>query len=210
VDYLSRRERAREMNKTEIIAVAEKVFCKKGYMETSMDDIAKQSGFTKRTVYQYFLNKQDLYSAVACKKYEIILDVFKNIEKKEMNGFKKIHEFVFAYYHFYRDDPTAFLMLKYSSVLEINEDDPPFYNELKNIKKLFVNIISKTIEMGKIDKSIRHDIDAVMGTYTIIYFTMGFFYRLIEVESNDFKNNEQFQDQFIRFSLELLINVFKS
>jgi AcrR family transcriptional regulator len=35
-----------------IIASAEELFCRQGYENTSMDDIAKASEYTKRTIYR--------------------------------------------------------------------------------------------------------------------------------------------------------------
>lgn len=52
------------MREEAIITAAERLFFSKGLEQTSMDDVAAQAGFTKRTVYQYFPGKQDLYYAV--------------------------------------------------------------------------------------------------------------------------------------------------
>src|SRR5437016_2733375 len=53
----SKRKRA------DILAAAREVFTNEGYMGTSMDAVAAQAGASKRTVYQYFADKEELFAA---------------------------------------------------------------------------------------------------------------------------------------------------
>ncbi len=45
-----------------IIRSAQDIFAEKGFQTTSVDEIAKRAGVTKRTLYSYFPSKLDLYS----------------------------------------------------------------------------------------------------------------------------------------------------
>ena len=56
LDKASRRER--------VIAAAEHVFVEMGYGAANMDGIARRAGMSKKTVYQVFETKQDLFAAV--------------------------------------------------------------------------------------------------------------------------------------------------
>ena len=49
---LQRRERERLAREAEILSAAERLFITKGYENTTMDVIAKEAEFTKRTLYQ--------------------------------------------------------------------------------------------------------------------------------------------------------------
>jgi AcrR family transcriptional regulator len=60
----SRRERERQARGDEIVAAAEALFAAHGYAGASMDEIARAAEFTKRTVYQYFASKEELFYAV--------------------------------------------------------------------------------------------------------------------------------------------------
>jgi len=51
-------------NRSTILQTALLLFGEKGFDGTSMDMIAKQLGYSKATLYQYFDNKEDLFSAV--------------------------------------------------------------------------------------------------------------------------------------------------
>lgn len=47
-----------------ILDAAEVLFSKKGYYDTSMDEIVKQSGLSKGGIYEYFSSKEDLFLAL--------------------------------------------------------------------------------------------------------------------------------------------------
>jgi AcrR family transcriptional regulator len=56
-----------------LVNSAERVFAKKGFLETRMSDIAKQAGVAHGTVYTYFDSKEDVFLAVATRAVEDIL-----------------------------------------------------------------------------------------------------------------------------------------
>ena len=47
-----------------IIAAAAQIFLKKGFESASMDEIASVAGVSKRTVYQHFANKEQLFQQI--------------------------------------------------------------------------------------------------------------------------------------------------
>jgi AcrR family transcriptional regulator len=55
----------KEVARTRIIQAATKIFSEKGYQQASMDDIAKEMGVTKATLYSYFDSKKDIYNVIA-------------------------------------------------------------------------------------------------------------------------------------------------
>jgi len=54
----------KEKAKDSIIGAAREVFSKKGYHDTTMDDIAERLGVSKGALYQYFPSKEDLYREI--------------------------------------------------------------------------------------------------------------------------------------------------
>lgn len=51
------------LRRAEILAAALKVFCRKGYTEARMDDVAAQAKIAKGTLYLYFSSKAEIYAA---------------------------------------------------------------------------------------------------------------------------------------------------
>ncbi|SDI04450.1 transcriptional regulator, TetR family [Pseudomonas flavescens] len=62
---MARRTRA-EMEKTRsaLLVTARRVFCERGYAETSMDELTAQAGLTRGALYHHFGDKQGLLAAV--------------------------------------------------------------------------------------------------------------------------------------------------
>lgn len=52
-----------ERKRASILAAARIVFTREGYAGASMDAVAAEAGASKRTVYQYFADKQELFAA---------------------------------------------------------------------------------------------------------------------------------------------------
>ncbi len=89
-DGLSRKEREKLFKRYEILNSAVKLFAKKGYDGTKLEDIAEAAEFGKGTIYNYFETKEDIY-------LEIIDRVTEDYTKKlnEMNQKSKtLYEFV--------------------------------------------------------------------------------------------------------------------
>ena len=58
------KKKPEEVRKKEILAAALQCFSTKGYHETRMDDIVKESGLTKGAIYWYFKGKRELFIAL--------------------------------------------------------------------------------------------------------------------------------------------------
>ncbi len=58
----TRNQALTEIRRREILAAAIKVFGKKGFADTSVDDVAAAAGIAKGTLYLYFRSKEDIYA----------------------------------------------------------------------------------------------------------------------------------------------------
>ncbi|SET60260.1 TetR/AcrR family transcriptional regulator [Paenibacillus sp. NFR01] len=65
----ARRSKEMEIRRNDIIAAAEVVFFSKGYERSTMDDVARQAEFSKRTLYAYFSSKEQLYFEMMIRGY---------------------------------------------------------------------------------------------------------------------------------------------
>lgn len=55
------KEQEEDRRRTHILEVAERLFARSGFHETSVGDIAKETGFGVGTLYKYFKDKDDLF-----------------------------------------------------------------------------------------------------------------------------------------------------
>lgn len=83
------------MNKKEtVIETARELFSKYGYRKVSMDEIAKQSNVTKKTIYTYFKDKNDLIKYFLYEEINKMKDITDKIDKKDIPFEDKLYELI--------------------------------------------------------------------------------------------------------------------
>src|ERR1700678_1946704 len=58
----------------QLLLVARRIFAERGFQATTMDEIAKEAGFTKPILYQYFESKGDLYRQIVAETAQKLLN----------------------------------------------------------------------------------------------------------------------------------------
>ena len=101
------REKEKDLREEAIISAAEKLFFGRGFERTSMDDVALEAGFTKRTVYQYFSSKQDLSYAVILRGMRRLLQRVRDAGAG-MDGIEKLKQKKIAAWRCARENPEMF------------------------------------------------------------------------------------------------------
>lgn len=61
---LPRKEREHLVRRREILLAARKIFAEKGYEPATVEEIAAEAEFTKGSLYNYFLNKEEMFIAL--------------------------------------------------------------------------------------------------------------------------------------------------
>ncbi len=64
-----------EIKHMAIMAAAKELFLKHGYAAISVDEIAQKASVSKRTIYDHFGNKQDLFTVVLQEHWSSILQI---------------------------------------------------------------------------------------------------------------------------------------
>lgn len=96
-----RRELHYQQNRNFILEIAEDVFSRFGYSQTSMDLIAQETQFSKATLYRYFAGKQDLFFSVIQNSLGDLGVQLTAIQRKNFSPEEKIKKIVVAIFKFY-------------------------------------------------------------------------------------------------------------
>ncbi len=64
LNQASRKERERRQHEEEILQAARELFARKGYYNTTLEEIAHHAQFGKGTIYNYFSSKEDLFFGI--------------------------------------------------------------------------------------------------------------------------------------------------
>lgn len=205
---LSRKERERLRRREEIINAAEKVFARDGYENASMNEIAKNADFSKRTLYQYFENKKDLYLTVALRLYRSLLTYFENLSFNQTTGYERIKEVFVAYYQFYKENESIFRIIYDIGKVRQKTTNPKLNEFLKVDEVVFKNLQSLIIS-GQKDGSISKNLDAVLVARSLIFLLTGFFNQLTVTGGSYTSHIDVDMDEFSSYVLNLLHSCLK-
>lgn len=114
-----RRKRQIFRNKTVILRSSRELFHKKGFYSTTMEDIAQHSGFDRRTIYNHFTNKEDIFAALISGILTDIAAVFENIGTEKISPLDKLRNLVLKLFDLYIEN--AQLLNIFMSEYETNE-----------------------------------------------------------------------------------------
>lgn len=176
----SRQEREKNEIEKTILQHAENLFSINGYKDTSMDSLAESCEYTKRTIYRYFICKEDLYYAVLLKGHSKLLE---NIQKEIENsntGYEKIKLVYSVFFDFYKNSSSLFdLMTEIKSTKSQNDLNAlPYYIQYAEcIRTIYKEVIS-LFEIASCDHSIRTDVEAAQLGFSTIFLLNGFIHML--------------------------------
>ena len=154
-----RKEREKEQRRLSIIDAAEAVFFSKGYVETTMEDVANQAELSKGTLYLYFKSKDELHFAIMERGMDLLMNIMEKRMEGEKNGLETLCELGLALVEFSNRHPDYFNALIFFQASDIEQQK---LNEAK--VKLFMEdrnsltLLNETIIRGMEDGSIRKDI----------------------------------------------------
>lgn len=210
MENLNRREREKQMREGEIISAAERIFCKKGFEDAFMEEIAKEAEFTKRTVYQYFPNKEELYFAVILRGFKKLTTYLQEASKDEVTGLEKLEGCFKGFYKFYRDYPEILKLIGYFGyVKKRSDEDSKGRKEVMNLNYEIFNGLGKVIKDGQEDGSISLDFDARKSACSLIFLMTSFFNQL-SVTGDTFTDAFSLDiEDFSFFTMELLLKGIK-
>ena len=80
-----------------LVDVARQLFAKNGLENTTMNDIAVQSGKGRRTLYTYFKSKEEVYHAVIASELELLSDKMDEVAARKIRPQDKIIELIYTH-----------------------------------------------------------------------------------------------------------------
>ena len=207
------KEREKEQRQNDIIDAARKLFADKGF-EVSLDEVAREVGLGKSTLYLYFKNKESLYFAVVLRGTRIWAKMVKEEIKKGNTGLEKLKLYGNANREFSNKYPDYFKLLYSPTSIKknFNMDKMTSSQEFQEVRELFKEIMFvgiDSIEKGIDDGEIRRDVDPVEAAIllSVIYngkVNMGDWAKeMLESRGiNEQKFSEDIGDYFLRMLMK--------
>lgn len=209
MNNLSRKERERLQRETDIINAAEIIFARDGFEHASMNEIAQKSEFSKRTLYQYFKDKDDLYLTVALRLYNKMYDYLSNLTLNQSSGIEKVKASFLAYFDFYKQNEANFRIIYDIGNVRKETDNPKILDFLKIDQLLFESLMSLIVE-GQKDSSISKKLDSKATTISLIFLQTGFLNQLTITGNNYSKHLNITIDDLSSYVHDLLVSAIQA
>ena len=156
--------------KARIINAALKEFARNGYSKASTNDIVKEAGISKGSLFNYFRSKKELYLFLLDYVAKVIEQIYAKVDWNEPDFFARMRQLGLVKFRVYKKYPYAFNFLK-AVAHEDAAEVKPAINKLRKI------LISTGLEKGfqNIDWSkFREDIDREKMISIINWTMLGF------------------------------------
>ena len=88
------------MKEEQIIKSAKELFLKYGYKKVSMSEIAENANITKRTLYSYFKDKDDILNYIIEEEITNMKQIIDEIEKEDLPFLKKVHKTILKIFEY--------------------------------------------------------------------------------------------------------------
>ena len=165
----------KEVAKDRIIKAAFNTFTKKGYHDSTMDDIAKEVGVSKGALYQYFKNKKEILNEIVLSYHTMFREVLKNSFEKQNNStiaeegseallkkYRKHHEMFFEIIAIAAHDQEIKKSLRNEYEKDIKLIEEHFQKQEKN-GKIFPKIDANTLAQLYIAVYVGMSMKVIMG-----------------------------------------------
>ena len=174
----SRRQQERALKRNDIVDAAERVFFSRGFDHASMDEVAKEAEFSKRTVYIYFNSKRQIYLEIMIRGYRLLLGMIENSfsNSRPANAADELWNIFFTCMAFSRDHPEYFTaIMEYETG---NTADPPGTHdeseeECYRLGELVFGYLDRALRRGVKEGTFRSDLDVNQAALTLWACTVG-------------------------------------
>lgn len=145
-----------EKTKQNIFEAAEAEFCEKGLYGARVDTIAENAGANKRMIYEYYGNKEGLYTAVLRGVYERLANLEVSLLKDEKDCKEAVRKLVFMYFDFLKNNPSFVRMIMWENLCDATH----FIDaDIHNVKDAATHALKELIRRGKSEKVFNQNAD---------------------------------------------------
>lgn len=209
---LSRQEREKLSREKTIIFCAKELFYTLGFEQTTMNTISEKSEYTIRTIYRYFINKEDLFYAVLYYDYLDLLEEIHVRTSQEDIGFKKICSLFEIYKNFnkYNVKFVAFTIRANEMIKESEQESSiPYQKKYVDLNRQMFNDLVDIYRYSQSDGSIRNDIDAIQLAVSSILTITGFLNMLSATGAKFSKRYDLTETEMVSFTFARLLEIVK-
>jgi len=109
---MNKRKMGQRDHLTQVLQAAEKLFAKRGFYPTTIDDIAKEAKLAKGTIYLYFDSKEDLFFSAIERKLDVLLSKIEKAVKEPGSAWQRINATIGIHLKFMEENKDFFKIMQ--------------------------------------------------------------------------------------------------
>ena len=151
------RSKERELRNTTVLDAAQHLFGRKGYQQTTMEEVAKEAGLSVGTLYNMFEDKERLYAKVALRIGQATLQRLKPLADYK-DSEQAVQDLIRLLLYNYVNDRLFFQSFCFPAYLRIQPEPERLGNELNALYQEYVALVESIFDryragLGKQQKS---------------------------------------------------------
>ncbi len=201
----SKREQRLALTKENIIEVAGNLFAKKGIANVAFDDLAKEAGYSRTTLYSHFTGKDDIINYIVLRTMSTVHEAMQKAIRQPVRSDQQFRYLCYELISLCEDKPFY-----YKSMLEFIDASPdgraqnPVLEEIYQIgEKLngdFARIINTGVEQG----IFRDDLN-VLPTGLILWSCLTALISLLQNKQNYIEQHMLSKQEFLDYGFNLIL-----
>ncbi len=137
-----------------ILEAAIKVFADQGFYQSTVSQIAREAGVADGTIYLYFKNKDDILIQFFRDKTKQVFESFRKAVQGGAHAEEKLRNLIRLHLKAFRDDRNMAVVYQ----RETHQINRPAEEQIREMSKMYLDLLSEIIEQGQEEGSIRKDL----------------------------------------------------
>lgn len=152
MEYQESKDRSSKYHR--ILEAAVKVFARQGFRQCTVAQIAKEAGVADGTIYLYFKNKDDILVHFFSFKAKQVFDRFREEVARGADSLEKLRNLIRVHLGEFQRDPDMAVVYQ----IETHQSRRLAEEQIREMGKMYRDIISDIVEEGQQEGSIRRDL----------------------------------------------------
>ncbi|MBW1776593.1 MAG: TetR/AcrR family transcriptional regulator [Deltaproteobacteria bacterium] len=137
-----------------ILEAAIKVFADQGFYQSTVSQIAREAGVADGTIYLYFKNKDDILIQFFRDKTKQVFESFRKAVQGGAHAEGKLRQLIRLHLKAFQDDRNMAVVYQQ----ETHQINRPAEEQIREMSKMYLDLLSEIIEQGQEEGSIRKDL----------------------------------------------------
>lgn len=192
----------REQKRVRIMQAALKIFSHKGYNPAALDEVAREAGIAKGTLYLYFKDKEDLF-------YSTLMFVIENLDARlqenvdwDRDPIETLRKLAFSILEYFSQNKDYFGIFHTMVNNNLISNFDKLFKELLKWEKKLNNSVRDVIDRGKRKGLIREDI----STEHIVFSYIGMVFHHLDRMEYCFYDDE-YHDVNLEASIDAIMEI---